>query len=232
MLDHTLYQMKSLLPGVFLVQMSDRHHLAYTFLRAQEFYESANPSFQGQAFSMEECKTWYASQSKTGDFSYSLDWRGFNVPSHSIRACYLLNAERTPYDELFLSIVSQAETMAKQNGLDDFYLIGAREVDADVLRHEIAHGLFTTQFMYKQHMLELVNELPEKVFSYLSAYLQNMGYASSVIADEIQAYLATGLRPTMDAALLTPHQEAFETYFLKTTQSFSQELASITTKNT
>jgi metal-responsive CopG/Arc/MetJ family transcriptional regulator len=63
--------------------------------------------------------------------------------------------------------------------------------------HEFAHGLFYTNKAYKTEMMELVLSLKRDLYEQLESYLIQIGYTSHVIADEIQAYMATGLTATM-----------------------------------
>lgn len=209
------YEMSEVVPGVFFVEIEGNNELAYTFLRVQEFYESVNPEIQGKKFTWKQYVDWYSSQSKTGNFSYGEDWRGFNVPSDAIYDCYNLNTERTEYDLFFLSLVKKIEEKIKEEGLEKFYLIGARKGDARTLDHEIAHGFFTVNPEYKQEMLELINTLPYEVVNYLETYLAELGYASSVHKDEIQAYMSTGLRDDMKKDFLTQYMKDFNHVFEK-----------------
>lgn len=204
---------KEIKPGIFLVTMPGNNDLAYTFLRSQEFYESVSPDFQGKKFTWQEYVDWYSSQSKTGKFTYGEDWKGFNVPSNVINACYEINEERTEYDEFFLSLVEKAKNMAGISGLKDFYMIGVREGDEETLDHEIAHGMFTVNKDYNKEMVALVYALPLNVKKYLTDYLKDLGYAESVHVDEIQAYMSTGLRKDMDKEMLVPLMEQFEKVF-------------------
>ena len=71
------YNFYELKPAIYLVEIDGNCDLAYTFLRVQEFYESGNDNIRGHAFTWEEYKAWYCSQSKKGTFSYGDDWRGF-----------------------------------------------------------------------------------------------------------------------------------------------------------
>lgn len=209
------FVMSEVVPGVFLFEVTGNNELAYTFLRVQEFYESANPEIQGHKFTFEEYMDWYSSQSKTGTFSYGEDWKGFNVPSDAVYQCYQVNDERNEYDQFFLSLVSKVEEEIQSKEIEKFYMIGVREGDVRTLDHEIAHGMFTVSPEYKQEMLSLVGELPKDVKSYLCVYLKELGYAESVHYDEIQAYMSTGLRSDMDKEKLEQYMEKFTNVFEK-----------------
>ena len=207
------YEMSEVAPGVFFVEVDGNNDLAYTFLRVQEFYESVNPDIQGKQFTWQQYVNWYSSQSKTGTFSYGEDWRGFNIPSDAIYNCYKMNLERTEYDVFFLSLVEMIEAKIKEEGLEKFYVIGARKGDSGTLDHEIAHGFFTVNQEYKKEMVALVNAMPTESVKYLENYLTELGYASSVHQDEIQAYMSTGLRANMNKELLEDYTKEFEQVF-------------------
>ncbi len=209
------YEMSEVVSGVFFVEIDGNNDLAYTFLRVQEFYESVNSEIQGKNFTWKQYMDWYSSQSKTGTFSYGDDWRGFNVPSDAIYDCYNLNTERTEYDLFFLSLVEKIEVKIKEEGLEKFYVIGARKGDSRTLDHEIAHGFFTVNQEYKQEMVRLVDSLPYGVVNYLETYLTELGYASSVHKDEIQAYMSTGLREDMNKNFLEKYMKDFQQVFEK-----------------
>lgn len=205
-----IYKMTEVVPSVFLIQIQDHNDLAYTFLRVQEFYESANSEFQGKKFTLSRYKEWYSSQSDTGTFSYGEDWKGFNVPSDVIHQCYQLNDERTDYDNFFLSLVDRIEL----TGTDQYYVIGARADDNLTIDHEIAHGFFTVNSVYRGEMNDLISKLPTHVTEYMTNYLSDLGYADSVHMDEIQAYMATGLRKDMIQSLLQ-YTQNFQEVFCK-----------------
>ncbi len=207
--------MSEVVPGVFLFEVTGNNELAYTFLRVQEFYESANPEIQWKEFTFKQYADWYASQSKNKTFSYGEDWKGFNVPSDVVYQCYAITKERTEYDDFFLSLVKMIEEKMKGSGLARFYMIGVRAGDTRTLDHEIAHGLFTVNQEYKEQMLSLVEELPADIKNYFGVYLKDLGYAESVHEDEIQAYLSTGLRVDMSKEMLEQYMEDFGNVFQK-----------------
>lgn len=209
-IKHNFYQ---IMPGIFLIEVDGNNDLGMTFLRAQEFYESVNPNIQFSKFTIEQYSQWYKTQSKTGDFSYGEDWRGFNLPSHAIEACYRINNERTAYDDFFLSIVQKCKELAKNDGLENYYLLGVRKDDTQTLDHEVAHGMFTVNEKYQKQMLERVNRLSNDVKYYLYNWLTHKGYSQTVHNDEIQAYMSTGLNKTMEHKLLAPYSDEFKEVF-------------------
>jgi hypothetical protein len=205
------YNFYELLPGVFLAEIFDNHDLAMTFWRAQEFYESSNPKFQGGVFTQCEYMSWYAKKMSDIDtFTYSDDWCGFNLPSQVIEKCYELHTERNEYDRFFVGLNANIREYMQGK---PYYLLGARKGDTDTLDHELAHGLFATNESYRQGMLELVKDLPKKKYARLCKLIHKMGYAKSVTDDEIQAYLATGLAWNMKKSEFHDLHEPFKKFF-------------------
>jgi len=71
------------------------------------------------------------------------------------------------------------------------------KLNGRTIQHEIAHALFYINPGYKKEMSLLVIEMERKIFDKIEDLLYNMGYDKSVIVDEIQAYMSTGLNPDM-----------------------------------
>lgn len=182
-----------------------------TFLRGQEFYESVNPEFQGKEFSIFEYMSWYSkTQSEKKTFSYSDDWRGFNVPSHVLKSCYEKNKERTPHDELLVEIMKQCNELS--NG-EPYYLLGVRLGDMNTLDHEIAHGFYTTEESYKKGVDAIVAEMNVETKNKILKRLHEIGYAPSVGIDELQAFMSTGLSKKLESLAKPEEQEEFVNFF-------------------
>ena len=215
------YNFYQLTPAIFLLEVDGNNDLAHTFLRAQEFYESGNDKFRGQKFSLEEYKSWYCSQSDSGNFSYGEDWRGFNIPSHVIEDCYKVNSERTKEDMFFLSICEKAKGLAQKNGYDNYYLLGVRKGDINTLNHEIAHGLFSTNIEYQEMMTQAVKRVETETIQPLFDSLKEMGYGENVFIDEAQAYLSTGLKDSQKSKDLNKLVPSFKKNFQKFMKDWS-----------
>lgn len=207
------YNFYQLTPAIFLVEIDGNNDLAYSFLRVQEFYESVNDNIRNSQFTISEYKEWYCTQSKDKTFSYGEDWRGFNVPSAVIKECYQVNPERTEHDMFFMDICAKAEKLAKQNGYENYYLLGVRKGDTKTLDHEIAHGLFTTNKEYKLKMTQAIEHIEPQVIEPLFKDLTAIGYGPNVHIDEAQAYLSTGLRKSQETKELISLTEKFSKIF-------------------
>lgn len=218
-----LFTISAVAPRIFLFTNDMQYDRSMIFLRAQEFYESSNLKFQGQKFSFFHYMDWYAKNlSKHKSFTYGSDWTGFNIPSAIIDQCYAVNDERTPYDNILLTLVQKLYQVTNN---DPFYLIAADRNATSVMDHEIAHGLFFTEPTYRSQMTDLVNALPNK--ESLFEIIANMGYAKSVLIDEAQAYLSTGLKDSMQqfSPFSVPFKQLFETFPVSPQIMFEKSVA-------
>ena len=185
------YKIHEIAPNIFAVAIEDDYDLAMTFCRAQEYYESPNPDFRGNQFSIWEFMDWY-SRKRNGSFTYPSDWGGFNVPFDVLNECYLgLREIESPYDVTMIHIISSIRDRMSE-GLA--YVIGVPDLEGSTFIHEVCHGLYYTNHEYKETANKITedirNNIPE-TYHILSNNLKSMGYTEGVIDDEIQAYLTT-----------------------------------------
>ena len=196
MITYSLYEVA---PKIYAVQVTDDYDRAMLFLRAQEYYESAFSEFRGLNFNIFAYMNRYRKHWSKDHFSYPADWSGYNVPSDEVESCYnQLDHEIdmiTPYDEYMMHIVWCIRQHQKKG---KFYLLGVDSLDSWVMDHEMAHARFFTDPEYKKSMTELMQQMPRKLTEELNEFLINEGYPEKVLADETQAYLATGLHDEMD----------------------------------
>lgn len=183
------YKITEVKPNVFAVIIKNDYDRAMIFCRVQEFYESPNPDFCGKHFSMWDYMKWYSEQYGRG-FSYGSDWSGFNIPFDVLETCYR-NIEKfeTPYDAVMYKIYWQIQTM-KRDG--KAYVIGAGNTEGDTFQHEICHGLYSTNKLYKESVDQITIGIDWKDYQAFRNNLIEMGYTDYVVDDEIQAYLAFG----------------------------------------
>lgn len=175
---------------VYSLAFDNRKDLCLCFLRYQEYYESDNPRFQYQAFTWADYVTWY---SKTrGSFSYSEDWMGFNFPADVIGKVKELGIpDPNHYDDLMSGVLGLITNDAEHK---DVYLIGYQKGSAPTLDHEMAHAAFYLDGSYRDEVNDLLLQLPDSVRDRISSAIQELGYASSSVVDEIQAFALTGSR--------------------------------------
>lgn len=195
-------------PKLYCVEMENPYDLAMLFVRYQEYYESPNPNIKGKSFSIDEYFRWYAIteqrryiKGSSNLFSYPKDFCGFNIPSsviYDILGKSKYKGELNMYDFLMTNIyISICDDMAKDFNKQDrnFYLIGTDKMDSDILRHEIAHGLYHNIATYRDYMNALIKKLltPKQIDDFKKA-LRSYHYCEDVMFDEMQAFLSTGTR--------------------------------------
>ena len=202
--------------GIYCVEIKDQQLRAMTFLRLQEYYESGSEEFQGKKFKWDRYIQWYkSSEGPRGEkevFTYGSDWTGFNIPSESIENCLKEVDDPNKYDDIMVSIIT--EIKEREDG--KFYLIGVDELDlsSGLLDHEMAHGFYYTDIEYRNNMNDLILDLPVELREKISEVILDLGYNKSVLNDEIQAYMSTGIIDEMDEEL-NDYTKSFEKVFKK-----------------
>lgn len=203
-------------PKIFALVIENDKLRSRVFLRYQEFYESDSDSFRGQGFKWRDYINFYKEKTKKDYFSYHEDFAGYNIPCTSIEACMKKIPDLNIYDMIMFSVV---DTIRKIVGSDDFYLIGVDAFDSDdesLLYHEFAHGLWFSNPMYKAKMTSAIQQMNPKTRERINDAIMKMGYGTNVLDDELQAYLATGLYPSMNRIKdIKPEMIKFQTIFEK-----------------
>lgn len=159
------------------IQAQNQTELNLAFMRASEHYESANPEFKNNIFTIGQLKRWYSIN--YGADTYHLDWSGFNLPSRVLK----------PFIEgLFDPLTKQEKKLIDLFRFrnDDYYIIGAQT--KKVLKHELCHALYAYNKKYKQ-AIDTYIKSHTQIFIQLKKYLLQKGYCKDVINDEIQAYI-------------------------------------------
>jgi len=206
------YKLREIKSGIILAEFESPYDLAMTFLRYQEFYESANPKFKGKQFTIIEFMEWYSNHrlDSVGAFTYPTDWAGFNIPSHIIWDVKRLDIlDENKYDVEMLNIWNKCNP---KHVIAGFYLIGTLKGKPEVVKHEVAHGLYHVYPYYKSDMDKLYSKLPKDVKKIINAEFEKLGYHKSVWKDEAQAYLSTGGFTWTTAEIRKPFQELFKKF--------------------
>jgi hypothetical protein len=168
------------------------------FLRYQEYYES--PKFRGKLFKIIDYIEWYSKHVGGNTFSYPDDYDGFNLPGWVLKKVVgALFTEK--YDEVNkydLTMIEIMDQISAMGCYEDFNLIGVSKETGgrSTINHEIAHGLYSTDALYKAIVNKMIRELPNKIRQCIFNALQNAQYHRSVWVDEANAFLATGFHPT------------------------------------
>lgn len=159
------------------ISADSQEELGLTFMRFQEYYESANPTFRNKIFTLGQLRYWYSE--KYGANDYHLTWIGFNFPSRVL----------TPFKEgLFDPLTPEENRLLEllRYRKDEFYIIGAQ--NHNVLRHELAHALYASNTKYKLEIDNFLGKHKSKLIK-TNKYILNKGYSKDVLNDEIQAYI-------------------------------------------
>jgi len=176
-------------PGLIHLHFNTQYEVASTFMRLQEFYESSYDSVRGHVFTMEHYMDKYAAD--TGNFTYTIDWSGFNVPGKVIddfRDLFTI-AEFLQKEQHILDLIEKT----KDSSWDKYYVIASstegnrKNAQKDVMKHEIAHGMWYLNEEYKVEQQKNMKGVRKNI----GDRLLEMGYCKDVIEDETQAYFAT-----------------------------------------
>jgi hypothetical protein len=172
-------------PGVIYLKFANQYECCSTFMRMQEFYESPFKEIRGKHFSLELFMDLYAKQQ--GNFTYTSDWGGFNVPGHVVDDFYLKfqNGLLAKEARLFDLIYDGMGNLRK----DKYYVIGM--YDEGSLDHELAHAVYYLNADYRLVVNSMVKSLPTYVSEPIRAWLLKKGYSKALVVDETNAYLTT-----------------------------------------
>ena len=169
---------EQILDKVFLLTFENQKEITSTFLRFQEHYES--PKFRNKIFTLEEFKKWYSDLK--GGFSYYTDWNGFNIPSYILKPFY--DGKFDPLSEKEKQLL---KLFKNENG--KFYIIGIHKDTKSVvnlLKHEMAHGLFYTNDEYRKNVQNILAQYDLKKIK--NELREKGGYHEEVLDDEVHAY--------------------------------------------
>jgi hypothetical protein len=174
---------------IYLLSAPTQYEVSMAFMRFQEFYESPYKEIRGKYFSHEKYMDLYAKE--TGNFTYTSDWLGFNIPSHIYEKAlgkFALNAWIKENELTDLVGRTAFHYKAKK-----YYIIGACETDSAVQtsQHEVAHALWYLYPKYKKEQKENIERLALRTRDKISTALVASGYGKLVVSDETQAYLST-----------------------------------------
>lgn len=165
-----------------MLGFNTRYEVCSTMMRLEEFYESPYKSIKGKYFTLEQFMDEYAKHK--GNFTYTSDWSGFNVPSNVVDAFWSRFIPNLLQKELKLRQV--IETIPDKK----YYLIAVYKKGTEkALRHELAHAYYYLDPKYKKTMDELVEKFEYR--KKMEAKLLKIGYCREVLKDEMQAYLST-----------------------------------------
>ena len=221
-IKHSLVEgvVKEVAPRIYCAQVDDDYDRAMLFCRYQEFYESTSKKFRGKPFTWMEYMRFYRNHWKKDVFTYPEDWAGYNIPSNVMQRANHIFCKETEYDEIMNDIYFYCaiDSQNKNDGTRcDWYLIGSSSKDLKTMDHEIAHGLYFTNKIYKKMADILINNIKSIHYDKLKKKLIKMGYVNDkkIIDDEIQAFMSTGLYKGLDTKELKVYEKEFKNNFKK-----------------
>lgn len=206
-------EVKEIKPRIFAVIVKDNYDRAMLFCRYQEFYESPFKEIQGRFFTLEDLMRIYTKKNKKPHFTYPSDWGGYNIPSNVLYdAVDTFGQSLNEYDYIMREIIYFCEKKSKDK---PFYLIGVDKIRSKTMDHEIAHGLYHTNLLYKKSVDKLILELPKKEYDFVKKILLRIGYRNNkvIIDDEIQAFFSTGLINEFNTKPIKRLSKKFENNF-------------------
>jgi len=187
------FDIKQIVPNVFLIIVPNPKHRAMLFLRAQEYYESPNPKIKKRTFDVAEYLKWYAKSkysSKKDIQSYVLDWTGYNIPYDIAKECYTKLKDRpdlmTPYDLYFYDILKYISDKKRPGKA---YIIGTDKLRSRTTVHELHHALYYLDANYRNDVERFFKKIPKKTLKELEKILLSVGYEKHVLYDELITYL-------------------------------------------
>ncbi len=206
-------EVKEIHPKIFAVKIKDKYERGMLFCRYQEFYESPFEEIRGKKFTLETFMSLYRSKTKKETFTYPYDWTGYNIPSSVLMKSFNILENRNHYDDLMRKIFLHCNRIARSK----WYLLGVDNFSSDVLKHELAHGLYYTNDDYKNEMGTLLKSIFKSDYNFMKRGLIKMGYRDDkeIIDDEIQAYLSTGMVPQINNGRTKNYRDKFIKTFNK-----------------
>tara|TARA_R110000824_G_scaffold8450_4_gene38492 strand:+ start:81 stop:758 length:678 start_codon:yes stop_codon:yes gene_type:complete len=183
---------KKELPNIYSLRYSNQYDLCMSLVRVQEYYES--PEYKGKYFQLEEFMDYWAREHGEGCFNYPITWNGFNFPGYILNLWWKEFAKYSdirPREQELLEIFLSNVPFSEWN---KSYFIFVNENDEEmeqVLRHEIAHGLYFTNHEYRDKCNFLLKKVSGLSYNRGSKTILEMGYHKDVIDDELQAYWST-----------------------------------------
>jgi hypothetical protein len=187
-------------PQVYYLLFDTQYELCSTMMRMEEFYESPYKNIQGKYFTLEEFMDTYAKHK--GNFTYTSDWNGFNVPSSVIEAFWKTFSDNGQFlrDRLLQKEQKLFDTLVTIRD-EEYYLMATHKKGTQrTVKHELAHAYYYLDKNYRETMDKLVKKFKNR--EELEARLLKVGYCKKVLKDEIQAYLATAEKDDLNKKIL------------------------------
>jgi len=184
-----MLKISEITPEIFHLKFLDSDEMMLHLGRFSDYSESADKELYRRKFSWEDSIDRY--NSKRGH-SYFDSAGGINIPTSIMsRMANEFKDSLTTREKFIMSLISNIRTQSSPFK----YLIatcgGADDIDE--LEHELSHGFYYTDEVYKMRMDSHIRNLPKRVKEEMYKWLKRQLYNTSVFDDELQSYMATGL---------------------------------------
>lgn len=186
-------KLKEIFPNFIHAVFETQFETNSTLLRFSEYVESPFKNIKGQFFTYEQYMQSYADNQSNKEFTYFVDWSGFNIKGETfITVQKLFKKDLWEREKQLLDMLSPWIQSKKK-----FYVIGtslAGSKNQSLIDHETAHALSYMNPQYfkaQDRNLTALKKHHKDVYNGLSESLANIGYGKAVIRDEIQAYMSS-----------------------------------------
>lgn len=188
-----MYKIKEVTSSIYHLEFTYKHDMFLSLARCEEFYECQYKNIRGKKFSMEDLIETYWKNDSYNDFNYFNDFSAFNFPDTAIINFLKLNGDTLTEREkkVFDGVKKLIDDNSKQPVTSVYFVATYKNNNKELgqdFKHELAHGLFYIQPMYKKIMTSLLKDIDT---SSLYDALIKLGYCDEMLIDEAQAYLAT-----------------------------------------
>lgn len=207
---------------VWVIYGENETDVSKAFVRFQEYYE--NKDLKGNknitTFNIETWWDGYKQSLETED-SYYEYWQGFNLPGKVILDLmrYVnFRGDVMRYNRQETELLVLFEDLSIEE-ISDGYFIGLWKDAEQVLDHEIAHALFSTDQAYMLEQTINIAKLPNNIYTMIRNHLTELGYGANVVHDEIQAYFST-YNDTLGDTFETTAYDTYTTPFVDTFNKF------------
>jgi len=174
-------KLKVIKNNILYITFQSQKDLTLTLCRPQEYYECNSTKLRGAVFTFEELIDHYIDD--MGYLTYFSYWSGFNIPSNILEE-FFKHFELSPREKKLRDVTKPFKNKS-------YYLIATKKGDENTLEHELVHAHYYLNPVYRQEANVLVKHMRPELRKCLTKVLKEMGYNSTVMVDEINAYMST-----------------------------------------
>lgn len=184
-----MLKISSKTPEIFHLKFGDTDEMMLHLGRFSDYSESSDKELYRRKFTWEESVDRY---NRKRGHSYFDSAGGINLPVSIMSRMANEFGDRLTVREKFIMHLL-ANIRAQYSTLKYIIATAGGDDDVDELNHELAHGFYYTDEVYKMRMDSHIRNLPKRVKKEMYEWMARQLYNPSVFDDELQAYMATGL---------------------------------------